>query len=126
MARASEDTETEATIEIGQIMDAIFIEDCHISGMHDPTHTRKYVCEKQLADLARRVLAITCGVDFAVVESPKFTRAQRIHELNKIPRRIDKGGWYAYYLGNPSIETTKRAREMELWEKEGLQREVPE
>lgn len=39
-----------------ELQDAIYIESCHVSGMHNPNHTPDYLCAHQLAELAKRVL----------------------------------------------------------------------
>jgi hypothetical protein len=45
-----------------RLREALVLEPCHITGMHDPTHTTRYVCEHQLADLGRRAV-VAAGYD---------------------------------------------------------------
>lgn len=98
--------------KLQQILDAIYIEDCHISGTHDPNHTAKYVCRHQLADLAERVLAVSHGVKFATGNDDTPT-----DEINKIPRKITSG-WHGYYKERD--EYAHKAKELEDWEKDGF------
>lgn len=96
------------------ILDTIYIEDCHVSGMHDPRHTPYQVCEIQLANLARRLLAASHGVK---LDQHGYFLNRR--EVNKIPRRINRRGWYDYYLKNPKANR-KDAKELERWEAKGV------
>lgn len=101
----------EPTIE--QVREALYIQDCHVSGMHDPTHTSSKVCELQLMGLAKRILAVF-GIGWEGLEGEAVREA-----VNQIPRRIDRKGWYAYYA-DPSHKCEEKARELERWEREGL------
>jgi hypothetical protein len=103
-----------------EILDAIYVQDCHISGMHDPTHTPHYVCEDQLRDLAIRVLGVTHGVTDWHDMPKEATKEQKYLEVNKIPRRLirkdgDRWSWYQNYVENHPEE----AKVYENWEKNG-------
>lgn len=39
-----------------EILEALTIEPCHITGMHDPKHTLKYICRDQLVVALNRLL----------------------------------------------------------------------
>lgn len=95
-----------------KILEAIYIEDCHITGMHDPNHTSKYICADQLADMARRVLAVSHGVKFATgnVSTP-------VEELNKIPRKLTSS-WYDYYKNNSQYQ--EKATALKNWATRGF------
>ena len=83
-----------------EICDSIYIESCHMSGCHDPKHTTKYICDAQLAKVAKRVLKIIFDIeDF-----------RDIDQINRIPRRVDKF-WGKY--------DEKRLKE---WQEKGFQR----
>lgn len=98
-----------------ELQNAIYIEDCHISGEHDPTHTTRYVCKNQLMDLAKRVL-ISVGIDFDLIDNREIDKNIRVAELNKVPRKINRNGWYRYYRAN----SKKNADELDDWEKNGF------
>lgn len=100
-----------------ELRDAIYIEDCHVSGEHDPQHTKKYVCSLQLRDLAIRVLK-TLGIN---IPNPGKGDIEKMKaEWNKIPRRLDRSGWYAYFQSRKDDDSRKRAEELERWEKDGF------
>lgn len=106
------------------LADAIYVEDCHVSGDHDPEHTPRYVCTQQLAALARRLLAVL-GVDLRNVGSN--TPAPDA-EWNKIPRRINRAerSWYSYYVAHREFEPEKHGPKidtLERWEREGVCRQ---
>lgn len=42
---------------IERILKAATIFPCHVTGMHDPTHTPKYVCNMQKANAYDRIMA---------------------------------------------------------------------
>jgi hypothetical protein len=42
---------------IGRILKAATIFPCHVTGMHDPTHTQKYICDMQKANAYDRIMA---------------------------------------------------------------------
>lgn len=44
------------------IVEALTIEPCHTTGMHDPTHTPRYICESQMAEAYKRTLEVL-GMD---------------------------------------------------------------
>lgn len=48
-----------------KVIQACYIEPCHTTGMHDPTHTPRYICADQKAEAFDRVMkALTeAGVD---------------------------------------------------------------
>lgn len=106
-----------------QLRDVIYIEDCHISGDHDPGHTPRYVCTQQLAALARRLLAVL-GVDLS--NSAPNTPAPD-EEWNKIPRRLDRSqyAWYSHYLAQRDYDPQKygpKIEALETWERDGVVR----
>jgi hypothetical protein len=72
-----------------ELRDAIYIEDCHVTGTHDPTHTDKYVCGLQLRDMAVRILH---AVGIKVMDNDPSDPS-----WNEIPRKLDRKGWFAYY-----------------------------
>ena len=93
------------------ILDCIYIEDCHVSGTHDPDHTPNYVCSLQLQAMAKRVLTVLYGIDWRNKESVS-------EKINQVPRRINKTefSWYLYYKKHGPAE---KASTLERWEKEG-------
>jgi hypothetical protein len=95
-----------------ELRDAIFIQDCHVSGMHDPSHTHKYVCDIQLRDMAHRILNVL-GIDLS-----KKDRAKLIIEWNKIPRRLERPGWYDYYREGKIYQD--KADALIRWEQDGI------
>lgn len=103
-----------------ELQDVIYIEDCHISGMHNPSHTTEYVCNEQLTDLAKRVLGVL-GINLT-------KKTVGANDYNKIPRRIvkpehpTKYSWYQYYLDTPQYKS--KAKELEVWQKKGFQKRV--
>jgi hypothetical protein len=99
---------------VEKVLEALYIEDCHVTGMHDPVHTTKLICELQLRGLAHRVLK-TFGIDldFSVNASDK----RRIKVVNQIPRQIDREGWFVYYVEN---ELWDKVAELEAWEQHGV------
>lgn len=78
------------------IRKAIFIQDCHVSGLHEPRHTPIYVCERQLAEMAKRILG-SLGIRIDDDSIKQMTPQERVIEFNKIPRKLEKNGWIAYY-----------------------------
>lgn len=97
------------------LQDAIYIEDCHVSGSHDPCHTETSICDIQLVEMAKRILAVI-GIDLD---------KDNTKEMNKLPRRIvrpESGSshysWYQYYLDNPQYK--QEARDLEQWEAKGF------
>lgn len=93
----------EPTIE--EVREALYVEDCHVTGMHDPTHTPHRVCEKQLTDMAMRVLKVF-GVDIEGGSSA-------IDETNKITRRLNRDGFYKHC-------SPQKQKALRLWEKHGV------
>lgn len=122
---------------IDKLRAAIYIEDCHVSGEHDPTHTGEYVCEIQLRDLAKRVVAALYGYDEDRIETAYRLHVEacrknrdsnkgwqdskteieyhriRAEEEAKIPRKINRDGWYAYYKKDG---TKQRWQDLDRWE----------
>lgn len=83
-----------------KIIEELYVESCHTSGSHDPTHTPKYICELQLARIAKRVLSIVFDIkDF-----------QNPEQINRIPRKGD-----AYWMRN----SEKIRKELSKWKAEG-------
>lgn len=41
---------------LDRLVDALTIEPCHVTGMHDPTHTEKYLCDIQHSSIVKRLL----------------------------------------------------------------------
>ena len=97
-----------------ELQEVIYIEDCHISGTHDPIHTIKYICKDQLVDLAKRILKVI-SIDL---------NKKGFREMNKIPRKLvrknhlTKYSWYQYYVDTPQYIC--KAKELENWEKYGF------
>lgn len=94
-----------------ELQDALYIEDCHLSGEHNPDHTSKHVCNYQLADMAKRIFK---ALDIDISDPKRDLTA----ESNKIPRRLKPNGWAEYYK-------TKRPAEYERlmeWEKNGYKK----
>jgi hypothetical protein len=98
------------------IMAAVYIEDCHVTGMHDPGHTPYHMCELQLRDLAVRVLAVTHGMK----TGHNHSLERRIHEANKVPRQLNRaeGSWYEYHRARRN----KTAAGLLAWERDGFKR----
>lgn len=115
-------TPEERDAMLAAILDAMYIEDCHISGMHDPTHTPHYVCESQLRDLAVRVLAAAEVADISnrVAGEDDAAKAYRLSEINKIPRRIKRTGWYAYHAARDDEQNVRTRETLEAWERDGV------
>jgi hypothetical protein len=44
--------------ENARLREAVVVEPCHTTGDHDPTHTARYVCTLQLAEIAKRVMVV--------------------------------------------------------------------
>lgn len=106
-----------------ELRDAIYIEDCHVSGDHDPEHTPRYVCTLQLAALARRMLAVL-GIDLR--DSSPNTRALD-EEWNKIPRRVSRTptSWFRHYQLYRDSDPQKygsKIEALEAWERDGVRR----
>jgi len=98
------------------LMDSVYIEDCHVSGTHDPGHTLDYVCHIQLAEMAKRVLSALYGVEW------NKTGAEQVEQINKIPRRLNHDGWFGHYVeqSEKGLEGYQdKVLELEAWEKEG-------
>lgn len=57
---------------IGKLVDAVYLEPCHITGEHDPKHTHLYVCNFQRAEILKRILD--------VLGMPKEEIPRRMHE----------------------------------------------
>lgn len=57
---------------LDRLVDALTIEPCHVTGMHDPTHTERYLCDIQHSSIVKRLLE-TLGLTSGVL--PK-----RLHE----------------------------------------------
>jgi len=98
------------------LMNSLYIEDCHVSGMHDPVHTPEYLCQIQLAEMAKRVLSAVFGVEW------DKKGAAQAEQVNKIPRRLDREGWFGHYVeqsekGLEGYQDT--VLELEAWEKDG-------
>lgn len=55
LADPDADLRSAASALIVALDEALAIEPCHISGMHDPTHTSRYVCSDQEATMVRRL-----------------------------------------------------------------------
>lgn len=105
----------EPTIE--EVLEALYVDDCHISGDHDSTHTPHGLCSFQLKELAIRVLR-TFGIDWQGLEDEELYQA-----INQIPRRIDRGekgwSWFKYYQNDPERYQEVIAS-LEAWEREGV------
>ncbi len=104
---ALKDENREQREQLEALCEAVYIEDCHISGTHNPTHTPDYVCSRQLGDLAKRVVAVLFGVDWV---------KDSVEEVNKIPRKINRESWYKYYQEHDMDENVA---ELEKWEADG-------
>lgn len=52
----------EPTYTRSQILKALTLEPCHVTGEHDPTHTARYICRIQRSEALNRVLRLV-GVD---------------------------------------------------------------
>ena len=98
--------------ELERVVEAAYIEDCHVSGMHDPEHTARHLCQIQLSDVGKRVLSALFGVNWDAEGNAK------VAEMNKIPRKVDRGGWYKYYQENEKYQ--HKAAELDVWEKNGF------
>lgn len=96
------------------ILDAIYVEDCHVTGMHDPTHTSRYICELQLRALALRVLAASHDVKL-----DQHGNFRNLREVNKVPRCLVNGGWYDYHRQQGD---TKSVKSLERWRDKGVTR----
>jgi hypothetical protein len=106
-----------------------YINDCHISGTHNPQHTQLYICCDQYEAVAKRLLKEIIGFDGDRLErANKLLWAVTLHctrndytskgatkmmlakivcsEANKLGRRVDL--------------PTFHEEEMLLWEKEGF------
>lgn len=59
---------TEPTFTRQQILDAVTLKPCHITGEHDPTHTPDRVCASQTAAAFRGLLAL---LDVEVEDLPR-------------------------------------------------------
>lgn len=90
--------------QLDAIREEIYVEDCHVTGMHDPSHTTEYVCEIQRGEIADRILAL-----FGIGTSRE--------ERKRIPRRVNREGWYAYYKSHKQYDN--KATALEEWEKGG-------
>lgn len=88
------------------VRDAIYISDCHVTGEHDPEHTLKWMCQLQLRDMAIRILKAV-GIDIYIDGSD----ADRVRERNKIPRKLDRNGWFNYYVKQTMAGTGRSADE---------------
>lgn len=99
----------------GEVLAALYIEDCHVTGMHDPCHTTKRICELQLRGLAERVLA-TFGIALGDLTN-ETSEEERVHVVNQIPRKLNRTGWFSYYVEH---EKWDRVVELEAWEKHGV------
>ena len=99
-----------------ELQEAIFIEDCHISGMHDPTHTPHQICESQLTDLAKRVL-LAIGINLDIKDTNR-----KIEEMNKIPRKLTSYWYNEYYTKEKPITAEKKesAKILENWRDNGF------
>jgi hypothetical protein len=108
-----------------ELRDAIYINDCHVTGMHEPDHTTKYVCDIQLRELAERVLA-AIGIDIRDKlqgETGAQATARRRKAVNLIPRKLQREhfSWYNYHVehsDDPHNKTTAEA--LAAWEKNGF------
>ncbi len=49
---------TTATFTREELLEALTLEPCHVTGMHDPSHTPQYVCDIQRSKAFKRVLAL--------------------------------------------------------------------
>lgn len=85
---------------LGALDGALVLEPCHVTGMHDPTHTPRYLCETQRADVYDRVLAAVgmaqeamprrlhdnCGWCHRVPEEEqRRQQARELHEWAGVP-----------------------------------------
>lgn len=78
-----------------EILDAITLHPCHVTGMHDPRHTPKYVCDIQMREAFEALL------EFLEVE------------ITDLPRRLhDSCGWCR--------DDTESGKEIRAWRKKGL------
>lgn len=78
------------------LADALSVEPCHITGMHDPEHHTRYMCQDQRASMLDRVLAV---LGLTVGELPR-----RLHE---------RCGW-CHDVPNQE-EYRQRLRETYIW-----------
>jgi len=97
------------------LAEALYVEDCHVTGMHDPSHTTQYICELQLRDLAVRVLM---AAGYLPENFRDLEGEERRAAANQVPRRVSREGWYAYYRETEQYHG--KAEELERWESEGL------
>lgn len=43
---------------VGKILEAIYLEPCHVTGEHNPVHTPQYICYYQRGEVLARILAV--------------------------------------------------------------------
>lgn len=100
------------------LIECAYIEDCHITGTHNPEHTTEYICSEQLTDLAKRVCTVLYGVKW-----PEGNQSLPYTQANKIQRRINRmpGGWWGYY----KCHGKEDAAILEHWEKAGFGKPRP-
>lgn len=78
--------------ELERVRAAVYLEPCHVTGEHDPTHTPKYVCILQLRDVAKRVLQ---ALDVDQATAPRRIHGEKCYWCHKSEDAVDFETWAA-------------------------------
>lgn len=110
--RVEAQTLIEIAARLRAVEEAVYIEDCHVTGTHDPTHTPHYICDRQFRIIGMAVCHALLGVEWQ--DGGRLTAK----EANKIPRRLNREpfSWYLYFRDHGMED----AAELERWEKDGF------
>jgi hypothetical protein len=86
-----------------QILDAMALFPCHVTGLHDPTHTTKGVCSLQLSESFKRLLV--------------FLKIGEDH-LDQLPRKLHEN---CYWCNTEP----KHGEELRMWATQGADNPAP-